>query len=213
MDVAKTYQDRLSVIKDNIKKSYDYFKPNYDRYNEFRKFIFETSLSADDISLLTDLSKPQLEFNIGEAYISRLMGEFSKQEPDIGVNGDEQMNTDPTTIKFVEGHLRHTITDSDNYAVRYELYKEILSGGFSVAKVKTDYLNPMSMDQGIFIEKCFDPTLCGFDLLARLPHKGDADIALNFILNQKMISILNILMCRYRVFHFLVTFQASIGHT
>lgn len=174
MDVAKTYQDRLSVIKDNIKQSYDYFKPNYDRYNEFRKFIFETSLSADDISLLTSLSKPQLEFNIGEAYISRLMGEFSKQEPDIGVNGDEQLNTDPMTIKAIESHLRHTITDSDNYAVRYELYKEVLSGGFSVAKVKTDYLNPMSMDQGIFIEKCFDPTLCGFDLLARLPHKGDA---------------------------------------
>jgi hypothetical protein len=173
MEVAKSSQDQLGRIKKNIKESYDAFKTNYDRYNEFRKFVFETSLSADDISLLTSLSKPQLEFNIQEAYISRLMGEFSKQEPDVAVNADEHNMTDPMTIKVTEQHIRHTLTDSDNYSVRYEIYKEILSGGFSVGKVKTDYLNTMSFNQGIFIEKCFDPTLCGFDQLARLSHKGD----------------------------------------
>jgi len=39
---------------------------NYDRFNEFRRFVFETSLTQDDVTLLTDISKPQIEFNVSE---------------------------------------------------------------------------------------------------------------------------------------------------
>ncbi len=173
MDVAKTYQSQLTRIKDNVRRSYDYFKPNYDRYNEFRRFVFESSLNSEEITLLMTLSKPQLEFNVMEAYISRLLGEFSKQEPDIEVSADDQNVADPMTIKVVEAHLRHTLSDSNNHHSRYEVYKDILSGGFSVMKVTTDYAHPMSLDQIIKIERAFDPTLCGFDPLARYSHKGD----------------------------------------
>jgi Phage P22-like portal protein len=173
MDVAKTYQSQLTRIKENVRKAYDYFKPNYDRYNEFRRFVFESSLKEEEITLLMTLSKPQLEFNVLEAYISRLLGEFSKQEPDIEVSADDQNTTDPMVIKVIEQHLRHTLSDADNHHTRYEVYKDILSGGFSVMKVTTDYANPMSFNQVIKIERVFDPTLCGFDQLARYSHKGD----------------------------------------
>jgi hypothetical protein len=173
MDVAKKYQENLPRIKETIKKAHDYFKPNYDRYNEFRKFVFESSLKDDDITLLQTLSKPQLEFNVLEAYISRLLGEWSKQEPDIEVRADDQSQADPMMIKLVEQHLRHELADSRNNHTRYEVYKDILSGGFSVLKVITDYANPMSFNQVIKINRVFDPTLCGFDQLARLSHKGD----------------------------------------
>jgi hypothetical protein len=173
MIVAQRYQDSLDRIKNSVRRAYDYFKPNYDRFNEFRKFIYDTSLSSDDITLLMTIGRPQLEFNILEAYISRLLGEFSKQEPDIEVSSDDQEQADPLTIRFVQEHLRHIFLDNRNHHVRYETYKEILSGGFSTLKVMTDYANPMSFDQVIRIEKCFDPTLCGFDQLARYSHKGD----------------------------------------
>lgn len=173
MDVAKTYQSNLARIKEQVRKSYDYFKPNYDRYNEFRKFVFDSSLTSDEITLLMTLSKPQLEFNVMEAYISRLLGEFSKQEPDIEVSADDQNSAEPLVIKVIEQHLRHTLSDQDNHHARYEVYKDILSGGFSVMKVTTDYAHPMSFNQTINIERAFDPTLCGFDQLARMSHKGD----------------------------------------
>lgn len=173
MEVAKRYQDELTRIKDNVRRAYDYFRPNYDRFNEFRRFVFESSLSPDDITLLMTLSRPQLEFNVLEAYISRLLGEFSKQEPDIEVSADDQSKADPMTINIVEDHLRHVLSDPYNHNNRYEIYKDILSGGFSTLKVYTDYAKPMSMDQAIYIERCFDPTLCGFDQLARYSHKGD----------------------------------------
>jgi Phage P22-like portal protein len=175
MEVARIHQDQIPRIKSNVRRSYDYFKHNYDRFNEFRRFVFETSLKEEEMTLLMTLSKPQLEFNILEAYISRLLGEFSKQEPDIMVSADDENKADAMTIKLLEQHLRHTFSDSKNDHVRYEVYKDILSGGFSVLKITTDYANPMSFNQVINVNRVFDPTLCGFDQLARETHKGDGN--------------------------------------
>jgi hypothetical protein len=173
MEVAQKHQQQLERIKTNVRRSHDYFKPNYDRFNEFRRFVFESSLTDEEVTLLMTLSKPQLEFNVLEAYISRLLGEFSKQEPDIEVHADDESHADPLTIKLVEQHLRHTLCDANNHHTKYNVYKDLLSGGFSGLKVSTDYANPMSFHQVINIDRVFDPTLCGFDQLARYSHKGD----------------------------------------
>lgn len=172
-EVAKKYQDELKRIKDNIEQSYLYFKDNYDRFNFFRKFVFQTSLTDEDIALLKELDKPQIEFNIQEAYISRLLGEFSKQEPSPIVSAKNTKEIDPQTPDLVESHLRASIEDCYTDNLQYEIYKDTLSGGFSVGKVFTDYDNELSFDQIIKIERSFDPTLCGFDPLARTSHKGD----------------------------------------
>ncbi len=175
MEVALEHQDQLERIKKCVRNAYDYFKPNYDRYNEFRKFVFETSLSSDDTTLLQTMGKPQLEFNILEAYVSRLLGEFSKQEPSIEVSAENPENADPQTIEVVEQHMRHALFDAKNYHSKYEVYKDLLSGGFSVFKITTDYANPMSFNQNICFDRAYDPTLCGFDELARYSHKGDGN--------------------------------------
>jgi uncharacterized protein YeaO (DUF488 family) len=171
--VAKSYQDQLERIKENVKNAYEAFRPNYERFHEFRKFVFETSLSQDDITLLTNLKKPQIEFNISEAYISRLMGEFSKQEPAIMVSADDETKADPVTVHVTEQHIRHLMLDSKNDHVRWNLMKDLYSGGFGVGKIWTDYANAMSFDQVINWDVCQDPTLVGFDPMARRSHKGD----------------------------------------
>jgi len=171
-EVAKRYQDDLARIKKTVRNAHDYFKDNYDTYNEFRRFVFQSCLTDDEITLLMTMNRPQLEFNILEAYISRLLGEFSKQEPDIEVSSSDEERVDPVTIKIVEQHLKHVFMDDNNEHTRYEVYKDLLSGGFSTLKVFTDYEHSMSMQQAIMIERC-EPTLTGFDKLARFSHKGD----------------------------------------
>ena len=173
MEIAKRHLEQLPRIKKNVRTSYDYFRDNYNRFNEFRRFVFESSLTNDEITLLATINKPQLEFNVLEAYISRLLGEWSKQEPDIEVNADDQSKADPLTIKVVEQHLRHVLSDPHNHHTKYEVYKDLLSGGFSALKVCTDYANPTSFNQVIKIERVFDPCMTGFDQLARYSHKGD----------------------------------------
>ena len=184
MDIAKRYLDKLSQIKKKVRNAHDYFKHNYDCYNEFRKFVFESSLTNDEITLLMTMNRPQLEFNVLEAYISRLLGEFSKQEPDIQVNAFDEEQADPMTIKLVEQHLKHVFMDSNNEHTRYEVYKDLLSGGFSAIKVFTDYEHPMSMNQVIKIERC-EPTLTGFDKIARFSHKGDGQFAFELFPKEK----------------------------
>lgn len=172
---ARRYQDQLERIKTKIRRSHDYFQPNYDRYNEFKRFVFESSLKEEEITLLMTLSKPQLEFNVLEAYISRLLGEFSKQEPDVEIRAGNQDNVDPVVMKFLEQHCRHVMCDNSNAHTKYEVYKDLLGGGFSVLKVYTEYADEMSTDQVIKIDRVYDPTLCGFDQLSRFSHKGDGN--------------------------------------
>lgn len=177
-DIIKSEEDKLAYLKDCVKESHDYFKNNIDRFNEFQTFVYSTALTPSDISKLQVLQKPAIEFNILEAYISRQMGEFSEHEPGLTVSMadsvlpsmDKQLSK---TIDVVEGHTRDIINQATNDGFEEKIYKDLLSGGFSVGKVSTDYINPMSFEQKIVIDRVFDPTMIGFDPMARLSHKGD----------------------------------------
>lgn len=177
-DKIDYYSDtNLQRIKDNIGTSYLYFEDNYKRFRDFRRFVFCESVTEDQRSMLRRLNRPATEFNILEAYISRLLGEFSKHEPSITVSPAEDAPIPVEVCKVVEGHIRHVMYDANKNSFAYEIYKDLLSGGFSVAKVWTDYASPMSFDQVIKWEREFDPTLCGFDPLARASHKGDGEFS------------------------------------
>ena len=183
--------NKLEEIKNNIQSSHNYFRKNVDRYNEFMKFVFDTSLNSDDQMKLDLVQKPPLEFNILEAYISRLRGEFSKQEPDIigraadGVRVEEMDETFLLQLEVIEAHIREIFFNAQNDSFEYNTYTDCLAGGFSVAEVYTDYINEMSFEQNIGIERVFDPTLTGFDPLARESHKGDGNYCFKLIPKSK----------------------------
>lgn len=174
--IARKHTSQLDKIKQSVEQAYTYFRPNYERYHEFKRFVYKTTLTADDISVLASLGRPQIEFNMTEAYISRLRGEFSRMQPGFVVKAQDGVeNIDPRLLSFLEAHFRAILMDSDNDGFSYDVYTDLLVGGFSVVEVYTDYLSEMSMDQRIFADRVFDPTLCGFDPLARKSHKGDGN--------------------------------------
>jgi hypothetical protein len=180
---AKIHQDKLPMLKQMVENYYNYFKKNNERYHEFKKFICDTSLTPEELSKLRQLNKPTLEFNIIEAFISRLRGEFAKHEPELtvrsadGVSSFKLTKEMTQTIEVVEAHLRDVFLDTTNDSLSWKIYKDQLQGGFTVAKVYTDYLNEMSFDQQIKVDRVFDPTLTVFDPMARDSHKGDGAYA------------------------------------
>ncbi len=169
----------LATIKKNIEDAWKYFEANYNRYNDFYNFVFKTALTDDDRATLSRLGKPIIEFPILEAYISRLRGEFSKQQPQIDVRAAEglaigKLNDDYLKLlNVIQAHLNEIFFEADNDEFTYDIYSDTLAGGFSVAKVYTDYVNEKSFMQKICIERVFNPTMCGFDPLATKSHKGD----------------------------------------
>ena len=166
-------KENLERIKKNIATSYSYQNDNNRRYHDFRKYVFKSSISEQQKTVLGQLKKPVVEANILPAYIARLMGEFAKHEPSIEVSPAEGVPVGQDVIDVVEGHIRHIIYEANKNSFSAEIYKDTLSGGFSAFKVYTDYATPMSFNQNIFWEKCFDPTLVGYDPMARHSHKGD----------------------------------------
>jgi len=181
--VAKTYSDMLPELKRYVESSSQYFKENYNRFHEFVKYVFDTTLTTEDLQTLRGLGKPTIEFNIMESMISRLRGEFAKQHPSLQVRAADGIPLFMLTPEFkdtmnvVEDHLRSIFFDATNDSLEYNIFSDLLAGGFSVAEVYCDYINEMSLEQTIIVDRSFDPTLCGFDPLARKSHKGDGRYA------------------------------------
>lgn len=178
-ELAKQHLDRLEYLKDKVEEAQEYFSSNVSRYNEFIRFVFKTSMTDDECAALADIGKPTIEFNITEAMVSKLRGEFAKQQPELTVRAADGIPSSlldkslVDTIEVVEGHLKSIFFDGDSDMCGYNIYTDLLAGGFSVVRVYTEYLHDMSMEQKICWERVFDPTLTVFDPLARESHKGD----------------------------------------
>jgi hypothetical protein len=167
--------DELERIKKNIENSYEYSKPNFDCFNTFCQFVFVTSITDTDTNINKRLKRPNVEVNEMEAYISRLRGEFSKNMPGLQVSGRDGAKADPQMIKVIEDHIRHILDDANKDGFEYNIYTDTLAGGFSSAKVYTDYNGEMSFHQDIYLRRTFDPTMTGFDPMARKDDKSDGD--------------------------------------
>ncbi len=178
-EVSKVHTDRLKEIKKLVEESQEYFNENVRRYEKFVKFVFKTSMSDDEAATLASTGKPTIEFNILESFISRLRGEFAKQQPSLSVRAADGIPAGMLTPEFsetldvIEAHLRAVFFNGSNDMLDYNVYSDLLAGGFSVLRVFTDYVNELSFEQNINVERVFDPTLTGFDPMARKSHKGD----------------------------------------
>lgn len=181
-DKDKYGQANLERIKKDIQSAFDYYAPNYNLHSKFRKFIYETTLDDNDKQFADSLNRPHVQFNIGEAYLSRQVGEFSKQEPSIVVSSADVNNpAPPELLEFVEGYIRYIIDEANNQSFETNVYAEMLSGGFTSSHLYTEYKNPMSFEQDIKIKKCRDALLVAYDPMAEEPNKGDGNYCVEFI--------------------------------
>lgn len=186
-ELAQEHKDKLKSLKAYVEDWHAYWKDNNALYNEFMTFVFKTSLGSTEISNLKILNKPAIEFNVCEAYISRLRGEFAMQQPTLttsvadGIPASVLTQELVDTAEVVEGHIREVLSNTHNDGFEYNAYSSAIGGGFSVAEVYTDYINSESFEQTIFLENVFDPTLCGFDPLAKESHKGDGKFCFKIV--------------------------------
>lgn len=179
VEIAKVHADKLKYLKDTVEESQQYFSENVKRYEKFKHFVFKTSIGNEQAAALADTGKPAIEFNILESFISRLRGEFAKQQPSLvvraadGVPAGMMTREFTETINVIEAHLRAIFFEGTNDMLDYNIYTDLLAGGFSVMRVFTEYVNEKSFEQNIRVERVFDPTMTVFDSLARQSHKGD----------------------------------------
>lgn len=172
-DNSNSKEFGLQSIKDNIRNSYEFDMPNYNRYRYFRAFLYETTLDSSDLAVLSETQKPQIEVNIGEHFVSQQVGEFNKHELGIHTSQTQGHNVDPLLVDVVDAHMRFIIERSKENGVQKEAFSQTLSGGFSAIKVLPINPSPMSFEWEIAFQLVWDPTLCGWDPMSRQLHRGD----------------------------------------
>ncbi|AXH77691.1 MAG: portal protein [Caudoviricetes sp.] len=183
MLLGRTEAEKLPKLKKCVEQWHQYFKLNNQRFWDYTRFVCASSLSQKERAALQAVGKPQLQFNILESQVSRLLGEFAKHSPSFEVRAMDGVPLNILTPEFngtmdaIEGYLLHMFGDNATDSLKYKLYKDLLIGGFSVAEVITSYVNARSFEQIIEVQRVFDPTLTIFDPMARLSHKGDGEYA------------------------------------
>lgn len=172
---SETIQKKLPTLTKYVRTSNNYFRDNYKRFNDFRKFVYETSITQEEEETNRELSRPNIEANVLTAHNSRLCGEFSKQEPSFEVSKDEGADIPAKVPLIVEGHLRHIMEEAKSANTQYSTYRDSLSGGFCALEVFTEYANERSFEQVLKVRKTKYPTMTGYDPLATEPHKCDGN--------------------------------------
>lgn len=170
---AYSKEEKLKKMVANVDSFREYFKENVRRYHYQRKFLYKSAIEDSERAVLAKTNKPPLEFNVSEAYISRKLGEFSKQEPSITTSAIEGMPVDEKQLEFVGDHLRYQIACESARGWQYNTFDQTLSGGFSAWKIWTEYSSSLSFEQIIKFGLVFDPTMIGFDVLAQHSTKCD----------------------------------------
>jgi len=184
-----TNRSELKRMKKNVENSYDGFVMNYERYSRGRRFVFITTMDGSRRAVNAELQRPSLEFNVLESYVSRLLGEFASNTPSIQIKPAEDFNFDDPqqkelqakTIEVLEGYARHILFESEKNGTQYEIFRDLLTGGYSSTKLFTDYVDERSMLQNIYWERNHEQTLVGFDLLAKNKDKSDGDYCYEII--------------------------------
>jgi hypothetical protein len=156
--LAKKYKDKLEEFQDKVRSSAEYWRTNYATFNNYKKYIYLSSLDKEALAALQITKKPNIECNVMEAYVSRLRGEFAKQMPSVKVSSsDGATPEDAAMVDNIEGHLRYELNENKHHGkAKYDIYSDMLTGGFSVGKVYTDYDDPRSFTQSIKFKKADD---------------------------------------------------------
>ena len=174
--VAARYSSRLTDIKEKVREWHDYFEPNFQTFHKARAFVYKSNLTTDEKSKLADLDRPPLEFNVLASYVSRLIGEWSQQEPSIYAKpAANEVNVDPRLPEIITGHFKYILDEANREGFETSILRDTLTGGYSVMKVLVDYESEYSFHKKFYVDRPFDPTLTGFDPMARLPTKSDGE--------------------------------------
>lgn len=174
MPLAKSHLEMHEKIKADVERSWSANFENVRRYKEFQAFVFKTNLDQNNKSSLASLDRPLVECNMVNAPISRLCGEFYKQEPSVYIRPNMDSDIDMLMARDLEDHIRYVLYEAQKSNTQYITYRNQLSGGFGVFRIDIDYAGPRSFKQCPKLRHVMDPTTVVFDPLAREVNKSDA---------------------------------------
>lgn len=174
------HDEKLKYLTGLVIEAADYFKENCNIFHKTRNFVFISNIDKENQIILDELGQPSLEFNVVRPHLLRTLGEFENQTISFYVrsNKNNKNESDLERCKLIGGHLNYLFNSFDQ---KYEVIKDVLTGGFSAIKVYVEYENEKSFSLRPKIVKANNPTLVLFDPKAKKKSKEDANYYFEFI--------------------------------
>jgi hypothetical protein len=160
--VRKRYDVMLEADRDNRDKAMEDFKfvnvPGYQWDDEMKKFRGD---------------RPCYEFNELRQKCKRIINDMRANRPAAKVRGYE--DSDKQTAEIYEGLCRNIWNRSDADTIVDNAGEYQVAAGMACWRVVTDYEDPESFDQDIYIEGIKNPFCLLCDPAAKDPMKRDAE--------------------------------------
>ena len=128
------HDEKLKYLTGLVIEAADYFKENCNIFHKTRNFVFISNIDKENQIILDELGQPSLEFNVVRPHLLRTLGEFENQTISFYVrsNKNNKDESDLERCKLIGGHLNYLFNSFDQ---KYEVIKDVLTGGFSAIKV------------------------------------------------------------------------------
>lgn len=164
----------LDRIYQNINRYFRFNENNINRFRNDRYFVFYDQWSQDERQAFKDLNKPIFTYNKIYDYYRKLIGEQRFNTSNIEVNSINGM------ISQKEVTLRADIIRGIEYKSRADIayqnaFGSAVSGGLGAIRLRTDYVNPKTMEQEILIEPVKFAERVFWDPLSKAATKTDGN--------------------------------------
>lgn len=164
----------LDRIYQNINRYFRFNENNINRFRNDRYFLFYDQWSQDERQAFKDLNKPIFTYNKIYDYYRKLIGEQRFNTSNIEVRSISGM------VQQKDVTLRADIIRGIEYKSRADIayqtaFGSAVSGGLGCIRLRTDYVNPRTMEQDIIIEPVKFAERVFWDPLAKSATKTDGN--------------------------------------
>ena len=173
----------IEIVNGSVRDWNDAFSHNIENFAKSMKMNFEDPMTNATKQVLRSKGINPFTCNTLEAYISRMLGDFSFADMGIDVQEADITNDGGTSPipSLMSAIFEEIFYKSDADTVQTQLMRNVLGGGYGVCRVRTRYVDDKSFSTEPVIENVLDPTLCGFDAMAQDVYKGDSDFCFEFV--------------------------------
>lgn len=163
--------DRIYVA---INRYFRFNENNINRFRNDRYFLFYDQWSQDERQAFKDLNKPVFTYNKIYDYYRKLIGEQRFNTSNIEVrNIDGKVSQKEVTLR---ADIIRGIEAKSRASIAYQgAFASAVSGGMGAIRLRTDYVNPRTMEQDIIIEPVKFAERIFYDPLSKSATKTDGN--------------------------------------
>jgi hypothetical protein len=170
------HDDAIQEMREMSGRWYDYFADCIEQFRDDKRFYNGEQWTSSEIQQYMSRHIQPLVYNLLKVMGRQIVAELKNMQPSITLLPADAMNVNNTQgLKLIQGMLRYIAFGAKAQLAYATALLNMISGGWGVLAINTDYSNPNTFDQDLFITAFQEPQNVIFDPLAQRVDKKDGN--------------------------------------